>query len=889
MRNISAASLATIQQTSGVQPVIVVRVYWGGSTSTNYSDRKYADVNLVGKLLQISGIEDIVDINQNASSVELQVLLDDSDGSIKSIYDNNDIHKTYVQVLQWFRTLPFSDAFVIFEGEIASPITWSEGARTLGFSVMTKLESTEVGFAVEEGQFLFFPTSLAGQPWPVVFGSVAGVKLLPITDPASAVLASGFGIVDREVWDAELADLNDAISEALAKEREAYQLHLNNAFIAGAYKPFGGFLPDDPDLAEQYDNAAQQFLEQANQYAEERVKLQLERQTKLTEYNLQKSLEFRVLPITSTNLPTGLPIQVEIGNYRANALVIGSQIILTALTEKPDVNQKVGTNGYSFGTKLDTYNREDKGQKFVWIDGGTTVKIFGLPRYYIASLGLVNVVNVWAQSKFGRSVVPRNWYTVQPVNYNGMLATQVIFPTPISSYPGEWQDGDIQIDCISGIAPNAIDIMLWAITTYSNLGYDPGSFNYVRGRVAPFPMNFCLTERKNIVQFLQEIAFQARCAIWINDRKFFVRFLPEALAPVETISDDDIEVDSVTVTSTDTERLVTKFVAEWRADSFQEQPSKIIFRYNIQKYGLHEETYDFYAYNNQACVEVAAQFWMIRKSSTWKYITCKALLHKLRIETFDPVSFSFAENLVANGAVTGIIEKATFNPDDDTIEISAWLPVRLGEMSEYVYAYPFDKQVIYPNRNDPNIRTGNPFENATGILAPPFLIPPYKAITYSRGNPFTQGRGENIADGAFATPSGVVVALDPREVNQSRPLGLTAFNNEKKYTIKPIDSYNFKQAIPATFYGVVQSKVEGSSDSEVQKYMVGVYFLGLKNEGKVVEVTVPQLLAGSTLPPGYPLMVSRIVWIEGSDRVPTVEFVAQPPIWVPPESTDDED
>jgi hypothetical protein len=886
MRIISAASLAVLQQTSGVKPIIVVRVYWGGSTYTNYCDRKFANDGLVGKLLQISGIEDIVDINQNASSVELQVLLDDTDGSIKAIYDNNDIHKTYVQVLQWFQGLPFSDAFVIFEGEIASPITWSEGARTLAFNVLTRLESTEVGFAVEEGQFAFFPSDLAGQAWPVVFGQVAGVSMLSITDPASAVLASGFGIVDHDVWEAELADLSDAIAEALDKEREAYQLHLNNAFIAGAFKPFGGFLPDDPDQAEQYDNAAQQYLEQANQYAEERLALQLELQQKQAEYEEQQALEFRVLPITATNLPTGLPITVEIDNYTANALVIDRQIILTNLVEKPDVNQKIGTNAYGFGTKLDTYNREDRGQKFVWIDGGTEVKVFGLPRHYIASLGLVTVVNVWAQNKYGRSVVPSNWYTVVPVNYNGMLATKVIFPTPITSYPGEWQDGDIQIDCISAIQPNAVDIMLWAITNYSTLAYDATSFNYVRTKVAPFPMNFALTERKNIVQFLQEIAFQARCAIWINDRKFFLRFLPEALAPVETLADNDIEVDSVTVTSTDTERLVTKFVAEWRANSFQSDPNKIIFRYNIQKYGLHEETYDFYAYNNQACVEVAAQFWMIRKSSTWKYVNCKALLHKLRIETFDPVQFTFTENLVANGPVTGIIEKATFNPDDDTIEIMAWLPVRLGEMTEYQYAYPFDKQVIYPNASDGNIRTGNPFEDAGGELVPEYLIPSYKAITYSRGNPFTQGRGEVVADAAFETPGSVVTALNPRQVNLSRPNGLSAFNNEKKYTIKPITPFDFKQATPGSFYGVVVAQgesEEGEEDSQV--YSANVFLKGLDEEPTLVEtVKIPMLDSDEVLPPGYPLEVHRNVYVSSEDQSVTLEFWAQPAIWYESES-----
>src|SRR4051812_41649153 len=108
MRQLSGASLLEITKTSNVEPVIAVRIFWNGGT-TNYCDRKFAEEGLVGKLLQISGIEDVVDINQAATSVSLTILLDDSDGSIKNIYDYVDIHKTYVQVLQWFKGIPFSD------------------------------------------------------------------------------------------------------------------------------------------------------------------------------------------------------------------------------------------------------------------------------------------------------------------------------------------------------------------------------------------------------------------------------------------------------------------------------------------------------------------------------------------------------------------------------------------------------------------------------------------------------------------------------------------------------------------------------------------------------------------------------------------------------------
>ncbi len=129
-----------------------------------------------------------------------------------------------------------------------------------------------------------------------------------------------------------------------------------------------------------------------------------------------------------------------------------------------------------------------------------------------------------------------------------------------------------------------------------------------------------------------------------------------------------------------------------------------------------------------------------------------------------------------------------------------------------------------------------------------------------------------------------MVALNPQEVNRGRPAALTTFNNEKKWTIKPVEPFLFKQPIPQTFYGTVESKLE--SEGEVARYRVAVYFLGLSDAPKIVTVKVPQLSEESELPPNYPLMVSRVVWITENDRVPTVEFVSQPPIWYPkPEDT----
>lgn len=885
MRTISDASLEVLNKMAGIEPVIIVKIWWTkNGLPFKYCDRQYEQEELIGQLLEISGIEDVVDINAAASSVSLSVMLDDSDGEIKDIYNTKDIHKVRVQVLQWFSSIPITEAFVIFEGEISSPIIWSEGARTLKFDVVSKLEDEEVGFSAEEGRFNFLPNSIIGKAWPLVFGRVGGVKALPLTEAPSAILAEGFGIVNDEIWQEEMDDLNAAANEAYAQSQLAYQAAIGNAIIAGAYKQFGS-LPDNPDLALQHDNAAQQYYAQANEYMAEYLRLQEEIAANQLLWDDQLQYEVGARPITQTNLPTGVPLVVEIGNYTANAVVVGNTIVFTNLTETVDVNEKVGTNQYAFGDYTDEYRRVNRGQKFVWVDGGTQIRIKDFPRYFVASLGHVDVINVWANNRNGKAVVPDSWYTVDhatytvPGNQHGNLtATRIIFSTPLTSRPGEWEDGDIEIDCEAAVGPNVVDIMRWVINRFCSLEVDLPSFNYVRNRVDKYPANFALTERRDVIQFLQEIAFQSRCAIWINDRKFYLRYLPEKLDPVDTITDDDIEVNSLILTSTETERVVTKFTALWRERANQSEPNKIIFRNNVRKYGVHEEEYDFYIYNNQELVSKSAEFWMIRKSNTWKKLQFKVLLHKLRLETFDPVEIDLMEQIASTDPVVGTIQQATFNPDDDTISMEVWIPVRLGEMVEYIYAHPMLKEEYYPPRGqdaDPNIKTGNPFEGARGELAPISTFPAYQAITYSVLNPFTQGRDRYIYDTSDQSPGSLITALSPSNVNQSRPFGIETFNNEKKTTVKPIQEVAFKQLLPGTWYGAVVSKKNDSV------YEVAVAFNGFSKARTTVEVTLGLIRTGSEIPVGYPLTVHRAVWFDTLTGMQQFEYWAQPPIWVP--------
>src|SRR6185369_5945360 len=125
-----------------------------------------------------------------------------------------------------------------------------------------------------------------------------------------------------------------------------------------------------------------------------------------------------------------------------------------------------------------------------------------------------------------------------------------------------------------------------------------------------------------------------------------------------------------------------------RFDYANNDKYKVILRWNINKYGLHEETYDYYIYNNEALVEKSATFWMIRRANVWKILRCKCFITKLKLETLDTARLNFAFNWIANVAVNGTVEKATFNSNDLSIDLDIWTPVRLGEMLPYGFAYP---------------------------------------------------------------------------------------------------------------------------------------------------------------------------------------------------------
>ncbi len=295
--------------------------------------------------------------------------------------------------------------------------------------------------------------------------------------------------------------------------------------------------------------------------------------------------------------------------------------------------------------------------------------------------------------------VPSRYYSKNEADdYGGLTCTSITLHKRLQDYPGEnWEDG-LYVSMTSSVGPNTAEIIQWIAESYTDLSIDASTFASVGSALANYPSSFALFDKKDALSLIREIAWQARCSVWILDNTLYIRYLSVAPPSVGTITESHILPDSLELQHTGTEDLVTKFVATWRPNYAGGDPNKIILRHNISKYGTKEQVYDFFIYNIEDLTLKSATFWMIRKANTWKLASFKTPLLALQVQSLDGLTLDIDPNYFASTAVLTVVQNASYNIEDNSIEFLLWLPVRAGEMTPYDFAFPssLDVSVVYP-------------------------------------------------------------------------------------------------------------------------------------------------------------------------------------------------
>jgi hypothetical protein len=734
MRTLTVAAQAAVATKQGKQPVMVIEVQWTDGQPTYYAD-DVIDGVATGTILEVSGLDEAVIVSGGGNSQQLTVTIDDTDGTLKAIYDSLDVHKRPVRVWQWFKGLAFSDRFLVFKGQINSPVQWLEGERQFKFSIVNRIEDAEVGFSAEEGEFSFLPEDLIGKAWPLVFGTCINVPALKAVPIASGTLASGVGIRDFTL----------ATRLALAKKivcpqnfegyRTEYTLSRSLVFIP-VYKDDAGCIQ-------------QRCIEI------ERLTLELAE---------QKSYEYPTITVYGGNkFPQDQRITIDINGAKFQGVMHGETFTITSRLHPmndgqngvlpdndfqaqietkcegvPDPNEPALDDGIA-GTSQQLLARSSrqswekyraaKQANFFWASGGSTVRLAGDGNeiIYIANILPSTVLRVAAYRQVNGNryllTVPPDYYTVRQTDYTGYDVVEIVFTDPLSikdlATGGGWTD-DIYVTLTSSVGPNTVDIIRWFIETYTGYAIDATSFNHVETLVDNYPMHFPLLDRRNLITVLQQIAEQARCALWQKDDTFYIKYLPEQPTPVATITTADILPDSMEINLTSTEDVVTKFTARWRKDHAAQDPNTLILRHNVKVYGTQAKEYDYYTFNILDLVRKASTFWLIRRANSWRRVKFSTPLHLLKVETFDAVTLDLPQ--LADVPILCVVEKATYNSDTKRLDFECWTPLLSGSRTPYPFAYPadVDEMTLFPTIDERNVgKAGSGTEPNFSTIAPP--------------------------------------------------------------------------------------------------------------------------------------------------------------------------
>ena len=742
MRTLNVDALNKIATKLGTEPVTIVEIDWlEDGAPALYADRTVGSIP--GKIHDLGDLDNVINVSDSDSSQELDITLDDTDGTIKAILDANDIHKRSIRVYQWFEGLDLDDRFMLFAGKISSPITWNERDRSIGFTILSQLEDKEIGFSAEEGDFRWIPKDLIGKAWPMIFGTVQDVPALQFNQAVSGTTLCPIGSVIGEEYHNAVplggADPSWGLNMGMQSIQTSMLWCALNAFQRAAFKW--------PYKMNEYTAKANQCLDQINVINSQISQAQSQKaaqescataQRQLTIDNAKDGGCNPVRILGGEDFPQNKTISVQISgsiligyfsgdNFHYSSIVNEDKeakaegkynASLDHLCDVPGQGQSFdfsmdvpcGLGNQFFGDNcrcrfhgylISTISHQSRPNinsvaEHLWIDSGSRVTIYSAENItYVASIipGTVLAVKAYKTFEGGerRLVnVPSDLWWAETKDYGPITATQIVTVKPLSSYEDQGWSDDIYVTYQSDVGPHTCDILEYLIDNYTDLEYDTTSFTAIRSKLDPFPMNFPILDRKNTLEVLQEIAFQARCALWLSNGKFYIKYLPEEPTSDETITVTDLDAEAgVALEMTSTEDLVTKMIVEWRISWAEDDPNKIILRHNVGKYGTQQEMFDIYCYNQPDIVLKVATFWLIRKSNTWKKVRFKTYLTKLNLETFDTVTLDFgSQDYVSTGSVKAIVEEAVYNSNDRTIDFVCLTPVRSGEMTEYQFFWP---------------------------------------------------------------------------------------------------------------------------------------------------------------------------------------------------------
>ena len=728
MRTVTPPLQAKLNQTHGTEPILLVEIEWVAGSPILYSDQKIAGADYpYPTILKMGGFDTSMMLSGSSDSMTLNLTLDDIDGHLKDIYLANDVHMRPVKVYLTYKGLSLEDKTLLFNGEVVTPFQWDEGKRTLGLTVLSKLEETEAGFSMEEGDFPNIPEEALGKAWPLVFGQVCHVPAVQIRASRRGYLLAGEGIHDFT--------LHPRICQATKIQCPSANAGVHSTWTQGA----------NNDWAEAKVQQTGPSQECVNRRFGEICKLKdlLEK---------QQAYENPTLSIyNGVSFPQGETVTIWIdgaefkGSFTGNTFTISDRkhpeyddfdhvqcrnvrdryygsVAGHITSDWNRATNNIGGDNTSFkygGDEVQAFADCDaalvrtiasaggpseswkayedmESSDFFWMAAGTEVFMEGESEHlFVASLmpATVDKVSAYRTLSNGKRIlvdVPTSYYTVYETDYDGYQVVEIGFDKKLSLIDEELED-QIYVSMTSTLGPNVADSIQWLVEKYTTLSVDATSFAAVKAATTAYPCNFALLERVPVYQLMQDLAYQSRCSVYIRNSVVYLTYLSVEPSSVRTLDESDIVLGTFMESLSETDDIMTTHKITWQKAGARvrgEDPLdfKIILKYNVKKYGTSQGEWNYYTQNNYETILKSATFWLIRKACSWKKLEFNLPVQHIDLDVNDCVTIDVAQ--FSATPVKCIIEMAQYDPDGNLIHVVAWTPIRSGETEPYYWAWP---------------------------------------------------------------------------------------------------------------------------------------------------------------------------------------------------------
>jgi hypothetical protein len=767
----------SIDQREAVEPLVIVRIDWPSGTKW-YADKDLvlSGITMAGRILSFSDISSQRQINSIGEIASASIVLDDTDSILKTIIKKDIIEGSSCTVYQYFEGDTFDDLLLLMRGRLMSQIVWSEGERTLSFSIETYIKDSLVGYAAKDGDFDDLNPDIIGVPWPILFGNPVKTPTVQAVRRINGTLTYELKSNFVDIWEANTAYTNGDIRCSDSLSPRDYYFECTTSGTSGSTEPSWDLTPGNttndgtavwttresgtvisndnysftwdgiedfpqnevieidivpiPDNKNQIDNRYFGFCYSNFNNTRIRYRGKIINDTFYVTSTVDPPYPDKNIPLYTNlafaNRPSryddpdteladtvwladetawikglictrswdgsGDPntmfynrcIEQE-GNkckfempWRRSVSAADNQAARVYLDSANEpISEAVEVGRQAWGTEyivrrslpIVTYFNDT----YRLLEGSVVRLITDTPDVYVANI----VTGGTIEAVYGEKVVDGvnklieldesaeyeidTDYTFAGAlaNVPNVVAIKINVPLTLRT-DGDWT-GNVFVTMTSSEGPNVAEVIKYLIDTYTDLYIDTDSYNQAVIDTDGFPVDFAILDQKKILTILEEISWQARCALAVRNGKFILRYLSKLPDETYNLNSDNIDVKSVGLGFTITEDIITHLIANWKTDYSGDADSDKIFKYenNVSLYGVIEESKDFYIYKSESLVEMSAAFWGYRYSNSWRKLNCRSYLNALRLEIFDVCSLDL--DVLSLNQLKGEIESLSYN------------------------------------------------------------------------------------------------------------------------------------------------------------------------------------------------------------------------------------